>query len=78
MSKRHIIEVKNLVKNYKDLVAVNDASFSVNRDDNYWHCFSGCGGGDIISFYMTYQQRVENRDCDFKTAVTELAEMLLK
>ena len=54
------------------------ASFSVHPDHDYWHCFAGCGAGDQISFYMTYQQRVEGRECDFKTAVTELAEMLLK
>ena len=34
--------------------------------------------GTRSSFYMTYQQRVEGQECDFKTAVTELAEMLLK
>lgn len=54
------------------------ASFSVNRDDNYWHCFAGCGAGSIIDFYMLYQQRVEGRACDFPTALNELAAMLLK
>ena len=46
-------------------------SFSVNAERNYWHCFSGCGGGSIIDFWMKWQ------DCDFKSAVKELAEMLL-
>ena len=46
-------------------------SFSVNAERNYWHCFSGCGGGSIIDFWMKWQ------DCDFKTAVKELAVMLL-
>ena len=54
------------------------ASFSIHREHNYWHCFSGCGAGDVISFYMTYQQRVEGKECDFKAAVTDLAGMLLK
>jgi hypothetical protein len=27
------------------------ASFSVNDDQNYWHCFAGCGGGSIINFW---------------------------
>lgn len=27
------------------------ASFGVNARGNYWHCFAGCGGGDVISFY---------------------------
>lgn len=54
------------------------SSFNVNEEYDYWHCFAGCGGGDIISFYMTYQQRVEGEKCDFKAAVTDLAQMLLK
>lgn len=45
--------------------AVN--SFAVNKEENYWHCFAGCGGGSIIDFWMKY------RKCDFKTAVKELA-----
>jgi DNA primase len=53
------------------------ASFSVNRDEDYFQCFAGCGGGDLIAFYMMYRQRVEGRPGDFKTAVTELAQMLL-
>ena len=47
-------------------------SFSVNIEQNYWHCFSGCGGGSIIDFWMKWQ------DCDFITAVKELAAALLK
>lgn len=48
------------------------ASFSVNADQNYWHCFTGCGGGSIIDFWMKHQ------DCDFTAAVRELAGILLK
>ncbi len=47
------------------------ASFSVNVEKNYWHCFAGCGGGSIIDFWMKRQ------DCDFTQAVHELAEILL-
>lgn len=47
------------------------ASFAVNAENNYWSCFAGCGGGSIIDFWMKYQH------CDFKTAVRELAGMLL-
>ena len=45
-------------------------SFSVNAEENYWHCFAGCGGGSLIDFWMKW------RDCDFTTAVRELAQML--
>jgi hypothetical protein len=46
-------------------------SFGVNDNDNYWHCFAGCGGGSIIDFWM------KKRDCDLVTAITELARLLL-
>jgi hypothetical protein len=45
-------------------------SFGVNAKDNYWHCFAGCGGGDIISFWMKW------KNCDFKTAVKDLEEVI--
>lgn len=46
-------------------------SFGVNSAGNYWYCFAGCGGGSVIDFWMKWQE------CDFTSAVTELAEMLL-
>ncbi len=46
-------------------------SFSVSDKGNYWHCFACDEGGSIIDFWMKWQK------CDFKTAVTELSEMLL-
>ena len=49
-----------------------NASFSVNAEENYWYCFAGCGGGSIIDFWMKY------KNCDFTPAVRELAGMLLK
>lgn len=52
-------------------------SFSVNDKENFWHCFAGCGGGSVIDFYILYQQRVMQRECDFKTAIKELADLLL-
>jgi hypothetical protein len=47
-------------------------SFSVNAEKNYWHCFSGCGGGSVIDFWMKWQ------GVEFRQAVKELAGMLLK
>lgn len=44
-------------------------SFGVNKEGNYWHCFAGCGGGSVIDFWMLW------RDCDFKTALSELEDM---
>lgn len=54
------------------------SSFSVNAEENYWHCFAGCGGGSIIDFWMMYQRQVEKKPGDFKTAIKELSQMLLK
>jgi hypothetical protein len=47
------------------------ASFSVNEEENYWHCFACGTGGSIIDFWM------QRHKCDFTTAVTELADILL-
>lgn len=46
------------------------SSFGVNVVGNYWNCFAGCGGGDIVSFWMKF------RSCDYSTAVKELEEAL--
>jgi len=48
-----------------------NASFSVNGEENYWHCFAGCGSGTVIDFWMKWQ------GCDFTTGVKELAKILL-
>jgi TOTE conflict system, Archaeo-Eukaryotic Primase domain/CHC2 zinc finger len=45
-------------------------SFGVNSKGNYWHCFAGCGGGDIVSFWMKW------KNCDYKTAIKELGEVM--
>jgi DNA primase len=49
----------------------HNLSFGVNAEGNYWNCFAGCGGGSVIDFYMRW------RECDFATAIKELAEILL-
>lgn len=46
-------------------------SFSVHSASNSWKCFACGKSGSIIDFQMYY------RDRDFKTAVSQLAEMLL-
>ena len=45
-------------------------SFGVNAKNNYWHCFAGCGGGDIVSFWMKW------RGLKYKQALSELEELL--
>lgn len=44
-----------------------EASFNVNIKKNLWHCFGGCGGGDVISFVM----KMDN--CNFIEAVNKLS-----
>lgn len=51
-------------------------SFGVNRTENYWHCFAGCGGGSIIDFWMKWRE-VHGQDPGFVATITELAAMLL-
>jgi len=76
------ITVQDFVGRYVDLTPAGrghcpfhedrNRSFSVNVEHNYWHCFSGCGGGSVIDFWMRY------KNLDFVEAVGELAGMLLK
>ncbi len=74
------ITVKEMVEQYVDLNAKgigncpfhDDSvpSLSVNEKENYWNCFSGCGGGSVIDFWM------KMNSMDFKEAVHDLAERL--
>lgn len=74
------ITVLELVENYIDLNSKGvgrcpfhddqHPSFSVNIKENYWNCFSGCGGGSVIDFWMKLN------DMDFQSAVKDLAERL--
>ena len=68
------VVLKKTGRNFVGLCPFHDdhhPSFGVNDAENYWHCFAGCGGGSVIDFWMKWQ------DCDFTTAVRELAQMLL-
>jgi len=45
-------------------------SFGVNKEGNYWQCFSGCGSGSIIDFWMKW------KGVEFPQAVDELVDLL--
>jgi ABC-2 type transport system ATP-binding protein len=62
MSKRHIIEVEHLVKNYKELVAVNDASFSVEQGEVFGLLGpNGAGKTTVISILCTLSKPTSGR-----------------
>ncbi len=62
MSDRHIIEVEHLVKNYKDLVAVNDASFSVEQGEVFGLLGpNGAGKTTVISILCTLSKPTSGR-----------------
>ena len=74
---KNAITVKDFVSEYVNLKGNTGhcpfhddqhKSFGVNEEENYWHCFAGCGGGSIIDFYMLM------KDMDFMTAVDDLAD----
>ena len=79
---RSRLSITDIINNYVPLVKKGQnywgccpfhnektASFSVNEEKGFYHCF-GCGEhGDIISFLM----KIKN--LDFKSAITELAEL---
>jgi hypothetical protein len=63
------VDLKPIASGYLGLCPFHDdhaPSFGINTEKNYWHCFSGCGGGDLISFYKKYF------NVDYPTAVREL------
>lgn len=51
-------------------------SFGVNREQNFWHCWAGCGGGSLIDFWMKWRER-EGLDASFSATLKALAEILL-
>ncbi len=62
MPNRHIIEVEHLVKNYKDLVAVNDISFSVERGEVFGLLGpNGAGKTTVISILCTLSKPTSGR-----------------
>ena len=77
---KQAVTVRELVEQYVDLNAKGmgkcpfhddiNPSFNVNEKENYWNCFSGCGGGSVIDFWM------KMKSIDFKEAANDLAERL--
>jgi hypothetical protein len=51
-------------------------SFGVNQEGNFWNCFSGCGGGSVIDFWMKWRE-LHGQDASFTATITELAQLLL-
>ncbi|HWQ04622.1 MAG TPA: CHC2 zinc finger domain-containing protein [Longilinea sp.] len=45
-------------------------SFGINTSGNFWHCFAGCGGGDVVNFWMRW------RGISYRQANVELEEYL--
>ena len=78
---KRVVSVRDFVSQFVELSSSGSGlcpfhndhveSFSVNEKQNYWKCFACDKSGSIIDFWMYY------RDCDFKTATTQLSEMLL-
>ena len=80
------VSVKVFVSQYVDLNAQNRGycpfhddsrmSFGVNEDQNFWHCFAGCGSGSVIDFWMKWRE-LHGQDGSFTAAVKDLAAQLL-
>lgn len=50
-------------------------SFQVHEGKNFWHCYSGCGGGSLIDFWMTWRTK-QGQDASFTATIKELAQIL--
>lgn len=84
-SLKHLISVFEFIGRYVDLNEQGrgicpfhhdlGTSFAVNKERNYWHCFSGCGGGSIIDFWVKWRES-HDRDSSFIETIKELRAML--
>ncbi len=66
------VELKPTASGFIGLCPFHDdnvPSFGINAEGNYWHCFAGCGGGDIVSFWMRW------RGLNYRQAAEELKNM---
>lgn len=52
------------------------ASFQINEERGFWHCYAGCGGGSIIDFWARMREK-HGESGSFVATITELASMLL-
>ncbi len=50
-------------------------SFSVNVEQNYWHCFAGCPGQTVIDFWMLWRAKY-GQEGSFTATIKELRDML--
>ncbi|WP_162909880.1 TOTE conflict system archaeo-eukaryotic primase domain-containing protein [Aggregatilinea lenta] len=83
---KNAISVYDFVRRYVDLDANATGycpfhddtrkSFGVNQEENFWHCWAGCGGGSLIDFWMKWREK-EGLDASFTATIKALAEMLL-
>lgn len=83
---KNAISVYDFVRRYVDLDENatghcpfhddNHKSFGVNRSENYWNCWSGCGGGSIIDFMIKWRER-QGLDASFTATIKALADILL-
>ena len=65
----NIIEVKNLVKNYKDVHAVNDISFTV--EEGSFFAFLGIKVAGKSNTIKIICKLIEKTSCNFKIFVYE-------
>lgn len=50
-------------------------SFAVNIEENYWYCFTGCGGGSIIDFWSQMRKK-QGLDPGFIATIADLTKFL--
>lgn len=73
---RRYVELDQNATGYCPFHADEHKSFGVNREQNFWHCWAGCGGGSIIDFWMKWREK-QGLDASFTATIKSLADMLL-
>ena len=82
---KHSISVFDFVSRYVELDHTGKGfcpfhddqhkSFGVHQDRNFWHCYSGCGGGSVIDFWSKWLE-THGRDGSFTATIKDLAQIL--
>jgi CHC2 zinc finger len=72
---RQYVELDNQGKGYCPFHDDEHKSFNVVESGDYWNCFAGCGGGDLIHFWSKWRAE-HGQDGSFTETIKDLLQLL--
>lgn len=69
------VELDNQGKGYCPFHDDEHKSFNVVEGGDYWNCFAGCGGGDLIHFWSKWRAE-HGQDGSFTETIRDLLQLL--